>query len=506
MPAIILLLLILIAPAVVKAGEDSPLTDLLTGAAVCEVSSHLLADLPPGGPLYSLQGGQCAETRPDSLPPVDGYFADAACLQAIRFRSQSFRDYCDQLLDPQRLGNGAYLTGLPQTWTLSQGARMDISVDSIKDNHQPFMTQAVYKSVDSCQLEMRIYKKTLDSKDLKPLIMIHGGSWKLRQSGFIGAEAQVSHFTERGFVVFAPFYRLTGAEDGNSECNGVGGEEVTADIKDALDWVLSEGGAYGAASGRVYVTGQSAGAHLAGWLVTHRADDIARGLLLYPPTDFADFIAQWRASGEPEKTRGLSALEDFIGEPLEGLDLNKAIVSDNSFPAIVANNPIRHAPLFIIHGANDGLVPVRQSERLCNALSATPGNNPVGDISTATAQGHKQTFDCDPRGSQLHIITEADHVLDVCLDLGLFPLSDCPAGGQQSQQAARDSLQAARDWIAQDPAQPAVSTGDGGSGALDDNADTGIMGDSGEKEASGGGASGFLLLLAAALKGWRRRG
>ena len=491
MPSIIFLILVLVAPGVIYANQESPLTDLLSNAAVCEASSFLLLDLPPGGPLYSLQNNQCMQVSPGSLASPDGYFSDAACSRAIRFESSSFDAYCrEEFLDPQRFGNGAHLTGQAETWTLSHGARLDISVDSVKDNHQPFMTQAMYKDVASvngqCQLEMRIYKKSVGDENLKPLIMLHGGSWKLRQSGFLGAEAQVSHFTEQGFVVFAPFYRLTGSKDGNVECNGVGGEDIVEDVNDALNWVLSEGGAYGAIPGRVFVTGQSAGAHLAGWLVTHRADDIERGLLLYPPTDFADFINQWRTAGMPGKTLGLSALEGFLGEPLETIDLNKTIVTDNNFPAIVEQNPTRHAPLFIIHGASDGLVPVRQAERLCNAYSTSSQSNPVGEVFTDTSQGHKQVFSCDERGSQLHVITEADHVLDVCLKLnfGGFAFSECPAGGAVSQKAARESLAEGQEWLAAEGVTVEGDANDVTSGS-----------DESSASGSGGGTFGLLSLM-----------
>ncbi|RUM93879.1 MAG: hypothetical protein DSZ28_06140 [Thiothrix sp.] len=495
MPILLFSLFILLAPGVIYADQESPLTDLLGNTAVCEASSFLLLDLPPGGPLYSLQKGQCERVAAGSLSSAEGYFADAACSRAIRFESSSFGQYCrEEFLDPQRFGNGAYLSGREPAWRVSQGARLDISVGSVKDNHQPFMTQAVYKDVMSvngqCQLEMRIYKKTVGDENLKPLIMLHGGSWKLRQSGYLGAEAQVSHFTEKGFVVFAPFYRLTGAKDGNIECNGVGGEDIVKDIDDALTWVLKEGRTYGAAPGRVFVTGQSAGAHLAGWLVTHRAADIERGLLLYPPTDFADFISQWRSDGMPGKTLGLSALEGFVGEPLETIDLNKTIVTDNSFPSIVEQDPGRYAPLFIIHGASDGLVPVRQAERLCNAYAGSSRPHPVGEIFTDTSQGHKQVFNCDERGSQLHVITEADHVLDVCLKLELtgFSFSECPAGGSASQQAARESLDAGREWLA-------------GGAVLVDGAGSDGAGDESNAVAnsSGGGAFGLLTLVLAAL-------
>jgi acetyl esterase/lipase len=454
MHKILLSLLLIIVTVTSQADQESPLTSLLGNAAVCEASRFLASDLSPGESLYALQGGQCVSVAPGSLESPDGYFADIACQKSIHFDSKSIDAYCREFMDRERFGNGAYLVDQGSTWTLSPGALLNILVDPIKENHQPFMTQTVYKEVDStnghCQLEMRVYKKNIAGEHLKPLIMLHGGSWKLRQSGFLGAEAQVSHFTEKGFVVFAPFYRLVGSKDGNVECNGVAGKDIVSDVNDALDWVLVKGSEYGAEPGRVFVTGQSAGAHLAGWLVTHRADKIERGLLLYPPTDFSDFIEQWRVDGYPDKTLGLSALEGFIGESLETVDLTTDLIRDNSFPSIVEQNPSRFAPLFIIHGASDGLVPVSQAARLCHAYTKNAQINPVEERSMDTSKSPKQIFDCGERGGQLHVIAEGDHVLDVCvkLDLGWINFSECPAGGPESQKAVRESLQLGRNWLA----------------------------------------------------------
>ena len=98
----------------------------------------------------------------------------------------------------------------------------------IKDNTQPYMTRARYKSVPvrehhevkganaerqtvttlrgigQCDLEMRIYKRSLNATGLKPLLALHDGAWAHRGSDFIGFESEISHLTERDFVVFTP--------------------------------------------------------------------------------------------------------------------------------------------------------------------------------------------------------------------------------------------------------------------------------------------------------------
>jgi len=126
----------------------------------------------------------------------------------------------------------------------------------------------------------------------------------------------MSQFTERGFVVFAPFYRLVGESDGNVECNGATWREVTADVESALSWVAENGSALGAADEPASVFGQSAGAHLAAWLAANRSDDVGKALLYYAPIDALDFAAGAVPLGglyESYRDFGLNSLLRFFG-------------------------------------------------------------------------------------------------------------------------------------------------------------------------------------------------
>ena len=152
---------------------------------------------------------------------------------------------------------------------------MDVGVKSIQDNFQPYMKRFNYRTVTglprgtgTCALEMRVYKKDIAETNLRPVLAIHGGSWRYRGFGFWGLESLISHLTETGFVVFVPFYRLAGESDTTStiECNGADWRGLTSDVESALDWVIANGPALGAADGLISVYGQSAGAHLSAWL------------------------------------------------------------------------------------------------------------------------------------------------------------------------------------------------------------------------------------------------
>jgi acetyl esterase/lipase len=310
------------------------------------------------------------------------------------------------------------------------------------------MTVPVYRGSGKCSLEMRIYKKDIAATGLKPLIAIHGGSWKYRGFGFFGLESQISHYTDQGFVVFAPFYRLTGESDGNIECNGkVTWSDITSDIESALDWVEANAASYGA-SGPVSLMGQSAGAHLAGWLVTHRPGDIDRALLMYPPTDFRDLIDEYNFGNYSNKG-GVATLAGFIGEDLDKVDVNSDVVVENSFPAIVSQNPAAYPESFILHGIEDDLVPSRQSVRLCNGYAGNVvGLTAVNDGGNPASGTYKRTYNCDG-DTQLHLFAEASHMLDVCV-----PGVACLAGSERSQDAIRYSLNEAINWLHGDTYMP----------------------------------------------------
>lgn len=290
-------------------------------------------------PLYTLNGHLC-EAANLAGPDASDYFVDALCTEAVAYRGTDNADFCQAYVGDQaasRLGNAASwvaednqandpLPAVPsRPWTTVPSTELDLGVLPLQGNRQPFMKQLRYKTVanvargsGTCELEMRVYKNDISADGLKPVIALHGGTWRHRGTSFLGLEAGISHLTERGFVVFAPFYRLTGEDDGNAECNAVTWREVTADAESALDWVRDNGAAFGAESGPVSVFGQSAGAQLAGWLAAHRPDDVRKAIMNYGPTDVLGFLQGAVPFGGPyEAFRdfGLNSISRFFGAP-----------------------------------------------------------------------------------------------------------------------------------------------------------------------------------------------
>jgi acetyl esterase/lipase len=470
--------------ALVQMGDDSDLlSTFVYGMLACEGADDLMLDLP-AYPLFERIGEQCSAIDPAGIAAPGTYFADSQCTRAISFTPFTHARYCKETLDPQRLGNGALLQSSLPAWSLAPGTRLDFSVEDISQNHQPFLTRAVYKRVSSaageCALEMRVYKESLATTGLKPLLALHGGSWTHRQTGFVMLESEISQYTAQGYVVFVPFYRLTADKDGPDACRHATGSDILEDVSDALAWVKAEAAAYGA-SGGIYTMGQSAGAYLAAWLAVHRSADISRALLLYPPTDFSRLVAQAQAGVLSEEvSQGIGALEHFIGRTLAESHPDDADIVALSLSRTIQDNKSSGSPMFVIHGARDKVVPVDQSIRLCSSLGGS------ADLQGGTRfeKGVVTRFSCGSK-SRLHVIHQGDHALDACL----FSLY-CPAGDQPSRDATASSLVAARKWFGTPLTKVAAESATRAAGT------------------SGGGALGFMMLPLVwcgwYLVGWRR--
>ena len=407
----------------------------------------------------------------DSKTAVSGeYYTSATCATKVSFQAQNFPLYCKEGLTATPnpiLGNPAMwatngieldplstISRPASKWTLSIGAQMAVGVEPIAGNSIPYMKRVNYKDVNGCSLEMRIFKKDLNATNLTPLMWIHGGSWQYR-GAFAGVEALVSSYTDAGFVVFAPFYRLANNVDGNSACNNAPWQEVMVDAESALGWVKANSAAFGAPNtGKIPIIGQSAGGHMAGWLVTHKPADVSRAVMLYPPADFNDFLKRMRGTngmsfpglavlplGATTTVYNPNVAIDILKNAFQIPDINTldtagTLVTENSFGAIVKKGgPANFPPVMILHGASDGLVTYTQSQALCE------GYGGVVNVGWTDPTKVRSTFMCG-QNSYLHVIKEANHMFEVC-----FPGLVCFSGSSGSATQAADSLKKGRNWL-----------------------------------------------------------
>ena len=421
--------------------DDDRIDEILESAALCEIARVLRSDLPVAT-AYEWRGGSCVSAD----QTIEGtHFSDAGCTRPFEYYPTSFSEFCATALDSQRLGNAQSNSFELQRWSLSPGTRFDLSALPLEAKNQPYVQRVNYKNAQTdngnCALEMRVYKVNPNAENLKPLIAFHGGSWQNRGTGFLGVENMATQFVDQGFVVFAPFYRLLHDSDGTAECHNANFDQLLSDVQDSLVWVQQNSESYGA-SGKPVVFGQSAGGHLAAYLAVQQPLEIERAVLFYAPTDFTDFGGQIIRE-EYTNEAGIRIMQRVTGLPAGEFDLQSATVIDNTFPAIVAAQPESYPPMYILHGESDSLLPARQSVRMCNGLFGDVENGPVPyDVNTATVA---RSFNCDDRGSQLHLIAEGEHTLDLCISDEL-----CAAGSPASAAATAEAIEGMLVWAAAD--------------------------------------------------------
>jgi len=457
----------------VLTDNRAALGQLFAYQALCPSVEKLKANMLTTS-LYSTASGACAAVDPRT-PGIGPFYATANCQTEIGFQAENFAGFCRESFTPKPnplLGNAAAwpttnvetdtLSTLPNVsskWSLSSTAQLAAGVEPIANNHIPFVKRINFRQAGSCALEMRVYKKDISATNLMPLLWIHGGAWTYRSSGFLGMESLVSNYTEDDFVVFAPFYRLVGDKDGSQECRNATWQDMVADVEAALDWVRANGATFGASdTTKIPVTGQSAGAHLAGWLMTHRPDQVSRGLLVYPPTDLYNFLIRLQGAGGAafpplsdsantpyDSGPAQEIVETYLQLPLgtaRTVDLNTlplpAYLSENSYAQKIGLGQSAYPPAFILHGTRDSLLTYSQSQVLCESYGG------VVNVNWSATPDLRAIYPCGDR-SQLHLFKEADHAFEVCPFTNIT--SACRAGSPASAALLTDSIQQGRKWL-----------------------------------------------------------
>lgn len=497
-----------------KAHADV-VSDLLGNQLVCTLAERERASMNIE-PLYQITDGQCSAVVPDG--DSGSWFSDNQCTNPVVYTRTNMQNYCLAASNRSQLGNGVGIRA--DSWSLTPGNQLEFGSRSLEGVTQPYVQRLVYRRVQtlrgSCDLEMRIYKSHPAATGQRSMIALHGGSWTSRSFGYLGLELTVPHYVSEGFVVYAPFYRLLDETDSTAACNQAEFNDIVNDADFALEWVLANAERFGS-SGAPVVFGQSAGGHLALSLAVNHPSSVSGAVLMYPPTDFTDFLQRVQ-SGAYTNPQGLSILERIVGENAQGVSLALPLVGENSFPLRVAGEGNEWPPMFIVQGSADDLVEARQSVRLCDALAGRVLATVDQDVGDAVEL--RDVISCGDQtipASQLHLIMRGKHALDVCINENVPDL--CQAGNAASRslvsQSISDALrfsvsahQSALDAASASGNSP--SEGSEGANSENDSADESRGTDMGSEEGSdansmvaavstgGGGAAGGWFLLALA--------
>lgn len=218
-----------------------------------------------------------------------------------------------------------------------------------------------YARVDGIPLLLDIYSPKEPRGKLPALIWIHGGSWKSGSKDF----CPIGFMATQNCAIVSIDYRLSGVAPFPAQLH---------DCKAVVRWLRAHAAEYNLDSDRIGACGASAGGHLAALLGTtadvpelegnvggnlNFSSRVKAVCVFYPPTDLDKLVVSERL-----RRSANTEVAKLLGGPLE----------DHLQLAEMAN-PIRHinkdaVPFFIIHGAQDTLVPVEQSRMLYNALKA----------------------------------------------------------------------------------------------------------------------------------------
>ncbi|WFE99702.1 alpha/beta hydrolase [Micromonospora sp. WMMD964] len=195
------------------------------------------------------------------------------------------------------------------------------------------------------------------------LVWIHGGAWLFGSPKHPAAWLmEVDPFTaaiRAGFAVASAQYRLSGEAPFPAQLD---------DVRAAVRWLRRQGDTVGVDRERIGVWGESAGGHLASMVALtgddHDHSGVRAAVCWYAPSNLLTMQSQAHPSGTIDHDAADSPESLLIGAPL----------ADNPEVGRAAS-PITYVtdqapPMLLIHGDQDLVVPVGQSEELAAALTA----------------------------------------------------------------------------------------------------------------------------------------
>lgn len=212
-----------------------------------------------------------------------------------------------------------------------------------------------FSSRDGRRLALDVYLPPGETTQPRPvMIAIHGGGWRRFNKEEFGPRAAV--FARQGFVVVVPNYTLSRASAASWPAN-------FEDVRAAVAWTRSNAARFGIDPNRLAAVGESAGGHLAELLGTH--GDYPDGLgararvnavvALAGPSDLNTLSATSRQGA------GL-AVAQMLGSRRGGASNLGRLASPITYVSATS------APMLLIHGQSDLLVPPDQSITMALAL------------------------------------------------------------------------------------------------------------------------------------------
>jgi len=216
-----------------------------------------------------------------------------------------------------------------------------------------------YARVDGQALRLDIYEPRTFTKDIPVVLWIHGGSWNSGSK----QPCPIAFMAAKNLAIVGVDYRLA---------PGATFPAQFYDCKGAVRWLRANAAKYHLDPDRIGVFGASAGGHLALLLATTADKPAMEGEVggnlnfssrvqcvcaFYPPTDLNRLV-----SDPTNRTNPQGDVAKLIGGPVAD-NVDKA-----NFASPLFYVDTNCAPVFLMHGEADTLVPPGQSEIFYTAL------------------------------------------------------------------------------------------------------------------------------------------
>ncbi len=213
------------------------------------------------------------------------------------------------------------------------------------------------------KLDLYVPEKVAEGEGARPLVVwIHGGGWQ----GGSKDRCPANRLVLDGYVVASVQYRLTDVAPWPAQIQ---------DCKGAIRWLRANAERYGVDPARIGTWGSSAGGHLAAMLgmTTPKDDLVLEGDVGGNTTQSSAVQAVVNWFGPADLVRlvdGIQFDDDGPDGPMTKLAggklRDKMDVLKQASPVIYASKD--DAPMLIMHGSDDRLVPMEQSVMLRDAL------------------------------------------------------------------------------------------------------------------------------------------
>jgi acetyl esterase/lipase len=206
------------------------------------------------------------------------------------------------------------------------------------------------------------------------MVAIHGGGWRRFNKAGFGERIAIA-FASAGYVVVAPDYQLSKP--------GIPSWPVNFDqVQAAVSWVRERALALDINPNEITAIGESAGANLAALLGTSSPQSIGgvtssavdAVVAFSTPSDLTSLYKESPSAGE--------AAFQFLGGSPQEVPAN--YVAASPLDHVAATDP----PMLLVHGLQDPLIPVSQSEEMAQALTSAGVRNQL----ILVRGGHKLDF------------------------------------------------------------------------------------------------------------------